>query len=408
MSDDVRLSAELSSSQLGENASDTLVYALIKVESTVHVEAGMPLNAVWVIERSPAMDDEGRLAAVQQALRPLVDELGDRDTLSLVVAGDRPKLVLPIEPTLDKDKAKRLVAFLDSQPAGDRPALADAIKLATDELRKHFSRTAVNHVLVVSATPGPQDAEAERQARMLAEGAIGFSTFGFGAHWNGPTLTHMADAGRGRLTHVPRAVDFAPAAQATLTHLRRLPIAHAKLFIRLAKGVKLRRLFQVSPSMSHWLPEQPTERDAVVRLGDLNADEPRFVLAELVMPPMAPGTYRLATVDVAYDLIVPTHQAGRTGAVDLVATVGEAGPVSQEVMRYVEAVSIFSLVERAIEARRDVPKAVQLLRNAHRIASQSGETRVNSLLEMAAKTLEQAHTLPEAISKALYMAVRSL
>jgi hypothetical protein len=404
----VALAAQLSRESLAPTDTDSLIYALIRLHpgAAPQPAVGMPLNAALLIERTAAMGQEGRLEAVQQAFRTPIDQLGPADRLAIVLVGDRPKVLLGVESPFDKEKAKRILAFLDGHPGGERPALAEALAAAEAELRKAGPGPRANRLVLVSASPSHQEPEAERLIRQSAESGVGVSAFGLGPYWSGGFLTRVVDAGRGHLYHLPRPGDLGAAVRREFSHLQRLPLTGLKLYLRLAKGVRLRRIFQVAPSIAHWLPEQPTERDAVVRLGDMADDEPRWVLAELVLPPMTPGTYRVASADLAYETVHPAHRAARTGATDMVVRVGAEGEPNAMVLRQVEAVSTFSLIERAIEARRggEAAKALQLLKNAARIAA--NDRRVSGPLGSAIESLESTGSLPEAISKALFMAAR--
>jgi hypothetical protein len=129
--------------------------------------------------------------------------------------------------------------------------------------------------------------------------------------------------------------------------------------------VRLRSFVQVFPHMAHWLPVQPTERDALARVGDLPGDRPCYMLAELVVPPQAAGTVRLATLDALYG------QHGATPPVDLVTAFGpEASPPDREVAHHAGLFQAYALVERALEARREhQPERMRtLLENARRLA----------------------------------------
>lgn len=386
---------------------ETLAYALFKaIPSGVAGRAG--LNLAIVVDRSQASETENRLPMVQRALSALADALRPDDVVSLVIHGDRGKLLLPAEAGAG-GKLKRAVAFLDSQPMTGRASLLEGLKLGGEELKKNLSAGRVNRMIVITASPIAQEFETEALARVLGEQRIGISLFGLGTDWNPFGLVRLAEAGRGSACHVPRPIDLPPLLAQELEQLQALAFLDLRLHLRFPRGVTARRLFQVFPTIAHWLPAQPTERDAILSLGDLPAGRPCYVLAELLVPPRPAGQYRLAGLDLSYTAAGPAPAAVRT---TLELTV-EVGPppvyVHPEVLRYVAAVQAFSLVERALEARGDgeTERAVALFKSAGRVAEDAEDGLLSHQIEAALESLSSVALLPEAAAKELYFSARS-
>lgn len=408
MSGAVRLNALLARDRLPAAQSETLAYGLFAVMPTRRDQPPMPLNLVVLVEKGQAMESERQLEWVQRALGLLGEVLGPEDALGLVVFGDRAKAVLPAEPMADPAKVKRIVSFLDSHSVGAGADMLEGLKAAAEELRKHMRPGVASRLVIISRSPVRQELEVERLGRQLAAEGVGLITLGLGYDWSGGLLARLADAGPGAVRLVPRANDMPFAMREAVEPLTKLAFTDLKLRLRLAKGVGVRRVFQVFPAIAHWLPAALSERDMLVPLGDLGVDRPCYLLVEFVAPPRESGTVRLAQADVGYAIVRPTPSVTRTESVDLTVDFGQGGPVRREVMRFVEAMQIYNMIERGIEARRgqDFLKAERFLTNAYRIAGQGGHGALAEELSAAIDSLTSADPLPERMSKQLLFLAR--
>lgn len=409
MSGEIRLGAFLGRERLPAAQAETMAYALFTVMPARRDQPRMPLNMAVIVEKGAAIEAERRLEWVQRALERLGEVLGPEDTLSITVYGDRAKTVMPAEPVADAAKVKRVVGFLDSHAVGAGASLLEGLKAGAEELRKGMRPGVASRLLVISMSPTRQDQEVELLGRQLAAEGAGVIALGLGHDWNGPLLTRLADAGPGAVRLVPRANDLPFALREEIAPLTQLAFTDLKLRLRLAKGVGVRRVFQVFPAIAHWLPAQLGERELLVPMGELGADRPCYALIELVLPPRDAGTVRVAQAEVAFAVARPALRVTRTDTVDLAVTFGEQGPPRREVMRYVEAMQIYNMVERAVEARRaqDFLKAERFLTNAYRIASQGGHAALAEELSRAIDGLASADPLPERMSKQLLFLART-
>jgi hypothetical protein len=331
------------------------------------------MHVTFLVERGPAMAQEGRLDAVQQATRAALDALAPTDLVSIAVYGDQGKLVLPAEPLGDGQKARRLLGFLDAQQVGAGANLLAGLKAVNDDRVPHEGP---RRVLVFTAAAAiAQERDVELAVRAWGARGVGLAAFGLGTGWNATFLTRLADATRGNVHAVPRTADLAPALREELGEI--YVLGDVRLRMRLSRGVRLRRFMQVFPHVAHWLPVQPTERDALARVGELPGDRPCYMLAELVVPPQAEGTVRLATLDALYG------PQGATPAVELVTAFGpQASPPDREVAHQAGVFQAYTLVERALEARREhQPERLRaFLENARRLAAPELAERLEKAL----------------------------
>jgi len=106
-----------------------------------------PRNLVFLIDVSGSMMPADKLPLVQSSMRMLVDELGDRDRVAIVVYAGASGLVLPSTPGTDKATIARAIA--DLRPGGSTNGAA-GIQLAYRIAREHFIRGGVNRVVLAT------------------------------------------------------------------------------------------------------------------------------------------------------------------------------------------------------------------------------------------------------------------
>ena len=163
------------------------------------------LSLTFVIDVSGSMDMENRLGLVKQSLELLVEQLGRRDRVSIVVFGTEARVVL--EPTSGGDKHSILNAIQSLQPEGVTNA-ADGLRLGYKIASKTYNSEAVNRVILCSdgvANVGKTGAGSiwESIEKYAREGGITLATIGFGmGNYNDVLMEQLADNGDGFYAYV--------------------------------------------------------------------------------------------------------------------------------------------------------------------------------------------------------------
>ncbi len=163
-----------------------------------------PSNLVFLVDVSGSMQDPDKLPLVKSSLQLLVNELGPRDSIALVVYAGAAGVVL--EPTPGDRKAKILSA-LDRLEAGGSTNGAAGIEQAYALAERAFVRHGINRVLLATDgdfNVGTVDFE---QLKDLVEekrkSGVALSTLGFGTgNYNDQLMEQLADAGNGNYTYV--------------------------------------------------------------------------------------------------------------------------------------------------------------------------------------------------------------
>ena len=106
-----------------------------------------PLNLTLLVDVSGSMSGPDRLPLAINSLKMLIDELGEKDKVSIVVYAGAAGAVL--EPTSGADKGKVLAA-LDRLSAGGSTAGGEGLRLAYSLAKQNFNKNGVNRVIRLS------------------------------------------------------------------------------------------------------------------------------------------------------------------------------------------------------------------------------------------------------------------
>lgn len=163
-----------------------------------------PSNLVFLLDSSGSMADENKLPLVKQAMRLLVDELGEGDRVAIVTYATEPAVRL--ESTGGENK-KKILEAVDSLVASGWTNGSGGIELAYEQAAKHFQREGDNRILL--ATDGDLnrgvtgDAELAEFIKKKARSGVFLTVLGFGqGNLKDSKLERLADCGNGVYAYV--------------------------------------------------------------------------------------------------------------------------------------------------------------------------------------------------------------
>jgi Ca-activated chloride channel homolog len=163
-----------------------------------------PLNLTLLIDVSGSMAPENKLPLALQSFRMLVDQLNQRDHVSVVVYAGAAGAVL--EPTPGSERG-RILAALDNLHAGGSTAGGEGLRLAYALAERNFDRNAVNRVII--ATDGDFNVgiadpeELEDFVSRKRETGIYLSVLGFGGgNYNDLLMQRLAQNGNGVAAYI--------------------------------------------------------------------------------------------------------------------------------------------------------------------------------------------------------------
>jgi len=161
-------------------------------------------NLVFLLDVSGSMDEPNKLPLVKKAMRLLVNEMTDKDRVSIVVYAGAAGMVL--EPTSGSDKGK-ILAALDNLSAGGSTAGAEGIRQAYQLARANLIKDGVNRVIL--ATDGDFNVgitdpnQLEDFVVRERESGVTLSVLGFGTgNYNDALMQKLAQKGNGNASYI--------------------------------------------------------------------------------------------------------------------------------------------------------------------------------------------------------------
>ncbi|MGI8889868.1 MAG: YfbK domain-containing protein [Chthoniobacterales bacterium] len=161
-------------------------------------------NLVFLLDVSGSMNPENRLPLVKQAMRLLIDKLGENDRVAMVVYSGASGLALP---STAGDKKERILSALEHLQAGGSTNGAQGIELAYQTAAEHFIKGGVNRVIL--ATDGDfnigntSEGELVRLIQEKAKSGVFLSVLGVGDdNLNDSMMQKLADKGNGNYAYL--------------------------------------------------------------------------------------------------------------------------------------------------------------------------------------------------------------
>ena len=161
-------------------------------------------NLVFLIDVSGSMNTPQKLPLVKSGLKLMVDQLGENDTVSIVVYASATGLVLP--PTRG-DRKDVISRALDDLQAGGSTNGGAGIQLAYAQATANFIRGGVNRVILM--TDGDFNVGITSQGDLTrliedrAKSGVFLSVLGFGmGNLKDSTMERLADMGNGHYAYI--------------------------------------------------------------------------------------------------------------------------------------------------------------------------------------------------------------
>ncbi|MDA1194998.1 MAG: VWA domain-containing protein [Planctomycetota bacterium] len=161
-------------------------------------------NLVFLLDVSGSMDQPNKLPLVKRSIRLLLERLGARDRIAIVVYAGAAGLVLP---STEATNEEAILRAIDDLEAGGSTNGAEGINLAYATAVKHFKPGGVNRVIL--ATDGDFNVGITDQSRLVrliqekARQGVFLTVLGFGmGNYKDSTLEKLADKGNGAYGYI--------------------------------------------------------------------------------------------------------------------------------------------------------------------------------------------------------------
>lgn len=431
-----------------------LVYLLVGVSPTVPVGQNMqvPLNLAIVIDKSESMTipvlsqeqfnilqqmgqvkevvsdgipvwsfkkipDEIRrnapsnLEMVKQALYAAGNNLEAHDRWSVVAFASRAVVLAAGQNGNNQHGMQAVIDNLDTVAVGDETNMAEGVGAGLGEVQKAFGGGSLNRLIVLTDGYTLNPDQVLGLATRAASQNISISTMGIGSDFNENLLVAIADNSGGNAYFARQPKDIPPIFQQEMSAVASISFQRLELTVKLASGVELRRAHLVRPVISD-LGQMPLEnRQVTIPMRDLEATDPPGALLELLVPARPAGSYRIAELNLSYDMPGAGQQNSTANAMlEYTTDASRAAQMDPQVMNFVERVSVSKLQTRALSdaAAGDIPAATTKLRQAATRLLQMGEADLAGAAEREASNLERQGQVSAEGAKEIKYATRRL
>jgi Ca-activated chloride channel homolog len=321
-----------------------------------------PRNLVFLLDVSGSMEDENKLPLLKRSFTKLLDTLGERDRVAIVVYAGASGLVLPSTPASDR---ATISAALERLSAGGSTNGADGIQLAYQVAEQHAVKGGINRVVL--ATDGDFNVGTTSESALTElieqkrERGVSLTVLGFGmGNYNDSTLERLADNGNGNYAYID-----------TLEEAQKVLVTEASgTMLTIAKDVKIQVEFNPAVVGAYRLIGYDNRRladrdfnDDRKDAGEIGAGHSVTALYEVLTPAQAKG---LSGVDaLKYQTVQAKGSAGEMATVKLrykapdakesqllaVPVANESVPLERasENLRFASAVAAFGMYLRKSE-----------------------------------------------------------
>ncbi len=256
-----------------------------------------PLNLSLVIDRSGSMGGD-KIAYTRQAAQFLVQNLGARDFLSIVLYNEAVETLLQPESVTHKDAINQRIATIK---AGGMTNLSGGWLQGCNLVATNWRSDYLNRVILMSdglANRGiTSPLKLVSMAQQKHDDGISTTTMGLGADFNEDLLMAIADAGGGAFYFI-ESPEVAPLIfEEELRGL--LSLVGQNLVVSIEPTPDVTHVSQLNAYNMH------TDGTSVsFDLGDVFGDEVKTLVLELVIPALkSAGQHQIATLRFEYDEI---------------------------------------------------------------------------------------------------------
>lgn len=363
MPGEVTLAHQLGKDYMPVTGGSQLAYALIEAKPTaLMAQVRMPLNFALVIDHSGSMRG-AKLRNVREAVKMVIDRLEPMDYISVVIFDDTAQVIIPSMPANDKPGMKAAIDRI--QDAGGT-TMSLGMTQGLGELRRWDIPNAVKRMILLTDGVTYGDTDRCRQlAREAAAAGVAIYPLGIGSDWDEGLLDTIGQLSGGMPAEfIKTPADAMAIFEQQIQSAVAVAIRNAVMTLRLPAGVSPRKAVKVLPIIQDVDPSALSDRQVVVPLGDLEKETAQSVLVELMIDPRPAGLFRIAQVELAYDVPV-VGLVGEKLRDDIKVTFSTdtnlTAQVNATVMNFAEKASAQRLVTRILDEYKRTGKATTKL-----------------------------------------------
>ncbi|HMQ33413.1 MAG TPA: VWA domain-containing protein, partial [Chloroflexaceae bacterium] len=346
MADAVTLTCTWGRAPLPVTGAPQVAYLLVEAAPAAPPAVAVPLNFCLVLDHSGSMQG-AKLESMKAAARRLIETLTPDDVVAIVIYDDTVQTLVPATPASDK---AALLAAIDTIVESGGTAMSLGMQAGQAELQKHAGADRIGHMLLLTDGQTWGDEEVCRTiARDLGQAGVRITALGLGPEGNEKLLDDLAELTGGSSDYIAEPAQIETFFQRAVRSAQGTAATEARLLLRLVKEATPRAVHRATPTIAN-LGYQPIgESEVAVKLGDLVYGQTNSVVIDLMLPPRAAGSFRMAQAELHY---MPVGQGGEQVVKQdvLLSFSADAGAPAHDprVMNLVEKVTAFKLQTRAL------------------------------------------------------------
>ncbi|ODU23937.1 MAG: hypothetical protein ABS95_02780 [Verrucomicrobia bacterium SCN 57-15] len=253
-----------------------------------------PLNLALVLDRSSSMGADMKFSHAIGAARAVIENLTERDTVSMVAFNERSLVLSPAGRVVNKPFLFQRLSEVSPDGITD---LSAGLLEGIAQISSQNAEGQVKHVLLLTdgqANTGVTDPAALSKIAETAHAkGIGVSTLGCGTDFNEKLLTDLATAGGGRYTYVKSSEQLPAAFREELRGLLEVVAQNVRLKIFVKQGGAISKVYG-----QPWPQLLPTFE---LPIGNLRAGERGFVMLALKPADFKPRAAIEVVAKLTYD-----------------------------------------------------------------------------------------------------------
>ncbi len=388
-----------------------LVYCLLKLRpgeaASGSGSKGLPINLCLVLDRSGSMSGD-KMDKLRDATRQVIDMLQSDDYISIIFFSSRVEVAFPSQPVGNEAHRAELKARIARQDAGGGTNMAPAMEAGLLELRKQMSFASggsggaglemVNRLVLLTDGITEKEKRCLEQAEGAARVGVPITALGIGSDWNDKLMEQIGQKSKGEADYISQPDKIRAHFTRAIQQMQAVALRHAMLRIRPAMNIEVRAVYRAHPLISVLNPDNAPDRTVLVPLGEIEKGHGQTLIVELIVPPRSAGAYRVAQIEVEYDVPQTNLTAQKVGVDILLNYAHDASAVplpDPQVMNLVEKTSAFKLQTRALKdvEAGNIPAATQKLRGALTHLLNQGDTELASTVEREIENLEKGRVM---------------
>lgn len=407
MAGELSIQSTLSRSTIPVMNVEQLVYCLLELRpSETGSQAPLPLNLSLALDHSGSMNGS-KIENLREATSLLLDVLQPQDYISIIFFNSRNEVAFPSQQITDPARRADLKALIARLPAEGGTNMAPAMEAGIIELRKHMVMSGapgggqVNRLVLLTDGITEKEKRCLEQAEQAARIGVPITALGIGKDWNDKLMQEIGQRSGGDSDYISSPESIRVHFTRTVQQMQAVAIQRAAMRVRPALGIEVRSLYRVHPLIARIQPGQASvaeDRGASVVLGELERGHGQTLLVEFVVPSRPAGSYRIAQIEVDYD-VPQSSLVGQRAGLDVLLNYSHdpaaASPPDPRVMNIVEKVSAFKLQTRALEDLEagNVHAATQKLQGALTHLLNQGDMELAATVQQELSNLEKGRTM---------------